>query len=124
MLTRTTRESCEFSRATTTPHTEHNKRASTNARDAKRVAMAMKDDVTILLMSELPFTASDSSEGRFDVFLLNQKLSLSFNHRPTQNSPISMYPNVQEQGVLQAAENLMKSIMARYDPSHDAFHGQ
>ncbi|KAG2124160.1 hypothetical protein BD769DRAFT_1628816 [Suillus cothurnatus] len=35
-----------------------------------------------------------------------------------------MYPNVQEQGALQAAENLMNRIMARYDPSHDAFHVQ
>jgi uncharacterized protein len=35
-----------------------------------------------------------------------------------------MYPNVQEQGALQAAENLMNEIMARYDPSHDAFHVQ
>jgi uncharacterized protein len=35
-----------------------------------------------------------------------------------------MYPNVQEQGALQAAENLMNQIMARYDPSHDAFHVQ
>jgi len=35
-----------------------------------------------------------------------------------------MYPNVQEQGALQAAENLMNEIMERYDPSHDAFHGQ
>ncbi|KAG2124211.1 hypothetical protein DEU56DRAFT_863511 [Suillus clintonianus] len=35
-----------------------------------------------------------------------------------------MYPNVQEQAALQAAENLMNEIMARYDPSHDAFHVQ
>ncbi|KAG1898374.1 uncharacterized protein F5891DRAFT_1148447 [Suillus fuscotomentosus] len=35
-----------------------------------------------------------------------------------------MYPNTQEQGALQAAENLMNEIMARYDPSHDAFHVQ
>ncbi|KAG1872287.1 hypothetical protein F4604DRAFT_1654560 [Suillus subluteus] len=35
-----------------------------------------------------------------------------------------MYPNVQEQGALQAAENLMNEVMARYDPSHDAFHVQ
>ncbi|KAG2341770.1 hypothetical protein BDR05DRAFT_1001346 [Suillus weaverae] len=35
-----------------------------------------------------------------------------------------MYPNAQEQGALQAAEKLMHEIMARYDPSHDAFHVQ
>lgn len=35
-----------------------------------------------------------------------------------------MYPNAQEQGALQAAENLMNETMARYDPSHDAFHVQ
>lgn len=35
-----------------------------------------------------------------------------------------MYPNIQEQGALQAAENFMNEIMARYDPSHDAFHVQ
>jgi len=35
-----------------------------------------------------------------------------------------MYPNAQEQAALNAAENLMNSTMARYDPSHDVFHGQ
>ncbi|KAG2047238.1 hypothetical protein BDR06DRAFT_1032488 [Suillus hirtellus] len=35
-----------------------------------------------------------------------------------------MYPNAQEQGALQAAETLMNETMARYDPSHDAFHVQ
>jgi uncharacterized protein len=34
-----------------------------------------------------------------------------------------MYPNAKEQVALQVAQNLMESIMARYDPSHDAFHG-
>jgi uncharacterized protein len=35
-----------------------------------------------------------------------------------------MYPSIQEQAALKAAENLMNEVMARYDPSHDAFHGQ
>jgi uncharacterized protein len=35
-----------------------------------------------------------------------------------------MYPSIQEQAALNAAENLMNEAMARYDPSHDAFHGQ
>lgn len=35
-----------------------------------------------------------------------------------------MYPNAKEQVALQVAQNLMESIMARYDPSHDAFHVQ
>lgn len=35
-----------------------------------------------------------------------------------------MYPSVEEAAVIQAAEKLMVTTMARYDPSHDAFHGQ
>ncbi|OJA19982.1 hypothetical protein AZE42_04210 [Rhizopogon vesiculosus] len=35
-----------------------------------------------------------------------------------------MYPNIQEQAALEAAESLMNEIMSRYDPSHDAFHVQ
>lgn len=35
-----------------------------------------------------------------------------------------MYPTAAEGKVLQAAEKLMETTMARYDPSHDAFHGQ
>ncbi|KAA1467588.1 hypothetical protein DENSPDRAFT_832693 [Dentipellis sp. KUC8613] len=34
------------------------------------------------------------------------------------------YPNAEERAILQAAEQLMKETMARYDPSHDAFHVQ
>ena len=33
------------------------------------------------------------------------------------------YPNIQERKVLDAAESLMEETMAKYDPSHDAFHG-
>lgn len=54
------------------------------------------------------------------VLSINKKLIKLQPH----NSLISMYPNAKEQVALQAAENLMESIMARYDPSHDAFHGQ
>lgn len=35
-----------------------------------------------------------------------------------------MYPNDQELAAIRAAEKLMTETMARYDPSHDAFHGQ
>ncbi|KAI0956105.1 hypothetical protein AcV7_006599 [Taiwanofungus camphoratus] len=35
-----------------------------------------------------------------------------------------MYPSVEEAAVIQAAEKLMVTTMARYDPSHDAFHVQ
>jgi hypothetical protein len=35
-----------------------------------------------------------------------------------------MYPNSQELVALNAAEKLMAETMARYDPSHDAYHGQ
>lgn len=34
------------------------------------------------------------------------------------------YPNAQERKVLDAAESLMKQTMAKYDPSHDALHGE
>lgn len=34
-----------------------------------------------------------------------------------------MYPTQSEEAVVQAAEKLMIETMARYDPSHDAFHG-
>ncbi|EPQ52621.1 hypothetical protein GLOTRDRAFT_95501 [Gloeophyllum trabeum ATCC 11539] len=33
-----------------------------------------------------------------------------------------MYPTKAEASVIQAAEQLMKKTMARYDPSHDAYH--
>ncbi|KAF8627056.1 hypothetical protein AX17_006396 [Amanita inopinata Kibby_2008] len=35
-----------------------------------------------------------------------------------------MYPTAQEKLVIDAAENMMIETMARYDPSHDAFHVQ
>ncbi|KAF7336786.1 Metal dependent phosphohydrolase [Mycena venus] len=35
-----------------------------------------------------------------------------------------MYPSIQESAILLEAENLMKDLMAKYDPSHDAFHVQ
>jgi uncharacterized protein len=34
-----------------------------------------------------------------------------------------MYPSQQEQVVIGAAEKLMTETMARYDPSHDVYHG-
>jgi len=34
-----------------------------------------------------------------------------------------MYPSEQEKAVLKAAEDIMVETMARYDPSHDKFHG-
>ena len=34
------------------------------------------------------------------------------------------YPSKEEAMVVAAAEELMTKTMARYDPSHDAFHGQ
>ena len=34
-----------------------------------------------------------------------------------------IYPSASEQVALAAAEKLMAATMARYDPSHDAFHG-
>ena len=34
-----------------------------------------------------------------------------------------MYPSITEQLALAAAEKLMVATMARYDPSHDVFHG-
>lgn len=34
-----------------------------------------------------------------------------------------VYPSATEQLALAAAEKLMVSTMARYDPSHDVFHG-
>lgn len=34
-----------------------------------------------------------------------------------------MYPSREEQIVINVAERLMEETMARYDPSHDAFHG-
>lgn len=33
------------------------------------------------------------------------------------------YPNEQQRRVVQEAEKLMQETMARYDPSHDVYHG-
>jgi uncharacterized protein len=35
-----------------------------------------------------------------------------------------MYPDPHELAAIAAAEKLMTETMARYDPSHDAYHGQ
>jgi uncharacterized protein len=35
-----------------------------------------------------------------------------------------MYPTPQEKAILEAAEKMMVDTMARYDPSHDAYHGE
>jgi uncharacterized protein len=37
---------------------------------------------------------------------------------------MSIYPNSKEKAAISAAEKLMVDIMARYDPSHDKYHGQ
>jgi len=36
---------------------------------------------------------------------------------------MSGYPNLQEKAAIAAAERLMIQTMARYDPSHDKYHG-
>jgi uncharacterized protein len=35
-----------------------------------------------------------------------------------------MYPSAQEKIILKEAEKLMVETMARYDPSHDKYHGR
>ncbi|KAJ7652035.1 hypothetical protein DFH06DRAFT_1206619 [Mycena polygramma] len=35
-----------------------------------------------------------------------------------------MYPTAQEKGIIRDAEKVMQDAMAKYDPSHDAFHVQ
>jgi len=35
----------------------------------------------------------------------------------------TMYPTPQEKATVNEAEKLMVDIMARYDPSHDKYHG-
>ncbi len=35
-----------------------------------------------------------------------------------------MYPTAQEIAVINEAEKIMIETMSRYDPSHDAFHGE
>lgn len=35
-----------------------------------------------------------------------------------------MYPTIQEKAIVDAAEKIMFEAMARYDPSHDKYHGQ
>ena len=37
---------------------------------------------------------------------------------------MSVYPNLQEKAAIAAAERLMVQTMARYDPSHDRYHGE
>lgn len=37
---------------------------------------------------------------------------------------MTSYPSPEETKIVAAAEKLMVETMARYDPSHDAFHGQ
>jgi hypothetical protein len=34
------------------------------------------------------------------------------------------YPTAQERAVIDAAEEMMVDTMARYDASHDAYHGE
>ena len=36
----------------------------------------------------------------------------------------SDYPNEDQKQVIRVAEKLMEQTMARYDPSHDAYHGE
>ena len=35
-----------------------------------------------------------------------------------------MYPTAQERAVIEAAEEMMVDTMARYDSSHDVYHGE
>ena len=35
-----------------------------------------------------------------------------------------MYPTARERTVIDAAEEMMVEAMARYDSSHDAYHGE
>lgn len=35
-----------------------------------------------------------------------------------------MYPSEQEKAAIEAAEKFMIETMVRYDPSHDAYHGE
>jgi uncharacterized protein len=35
-----------------------------------------------------------------------------------------MYPTSQEKAIVDEAEKIMVKTMARYDPSHDSYHGQ
>lgn len=35
-----------------------------------------------------------------------------------------MYPTPQEQAIIHEAEKIMIETMARYDPSHDQYHGE
>jgi uncharacterized protein len=35
-----------------------------------------------------------------------------------------MYPTIQEKAIVDEAENIMVETMARYDPSHDKYHGE
>ena len=36
----------------------------------------------------------------------------------------NIYPTQEESAAIRAAERLMTETMSRYDPSHDAYHGQ
>jgi len=42
----------------------------------------------------------------------------------TGTTTSEMYPNQMESAAIRAAERLMTQTMARYDPSHDVYHGQ
>jgi uncharacterized protein len=35
-----------------------------------------------------------------------------------------MYPTIQEKAIADEAEKIMVEAMARYDPSHDKYHGE
>jgi uncharacterized protein len=35
-----------------------------------------------------------------------------------------MYPTIQEKAIVDEAERIMAQTMARYDPSHDVYHGE
>lgn len=53
-------------------------------------------------------------------------LLLNLHHRRYLRLDMYMqedYPNEQQRRVVQEAEKLMLETMARYDPSHDAYHG-
>lgn len=73
-----------------------------------------------LLGAALPVTQSQtvSTFHRFPLLTVRKsKVSLTMTTMPA-------YPTKSEAAVIAAAEKLMVDTMARYDPSHDAYHGR
>lgn len=71
-----------------------------------------------LLGAALPVTQTVSTFHRFPLLTVRKsKVSLTMTTMPA-------YPTKSEVAVIAAAEKLMVDTMARYDPSHDAYHGR